>query len=122
MRWSKKRLFAAIDQLQPSGATALYDGLAVGLADLMEKQKIDPEGEFYLLLLTDGEQTDGLNFAEIQDVIKYSGVRVYPIAYGEVNQRELEAIAAIRESTVYGRHSRKSTSSDEGLVPDQSLI
>jgi Ca-activated chloride channel homolog len=97
----QKRLFAAIDQLQPSGATALYDGLAVGLADLMAKQKTDPDGKFYLLLLTDGEQTDGLNFAEIKDVIKYSGVRVYPIAYGEVSQQELEAIAAIRESNVY---------------------
>ena len=97
----QKRLFAAIDQLQPSGATALYDGLAVGLADLMEKQKADPKGQFYLLLLTDGEQTDGLNFTEIKDVIKYSGVRIYPIAYGEVNQQELEAIAAIRESNVY---------------------
>jgi Ca-activated chloride channel homolog len=97
----QKRLFAAIDQLQPDGATALYDGLAVGLADLMEKQKTDSDGRFYLLLLTDGERTDGLDLTQIKDVIRYSGVRVYPIAYGEVNQQELEAIAAIREGSVY---------------------
>jgi Ca-activated chloride channel family protein len=97
----QKRLFAAINQLQADGATALYDGLAVGLADLMEKQKTDPEGQFYLLLLTDGERTDGLEFGRIKHVIKYSGVRIYPIAYGEVNQQELEAIAAIREGNVY---------------------
>ncbi|NJO39200.1 MAG: VWA domain-containing protein [Cyanobacteria bacterium CRU_2_1] len=97
----QKRLFVAINQLQANGATALYDGVAVGLADLMEKQKTDPEGQFYLLLLTDGERTDGLEFEQIKDVIQHSGVRIYPIAYGEVNQQELEAIAAIREGTVY---------------------
>lgn len=97
----QKRLFASLEKLQPDGATALYDGLAVGLAELMEKQRTDPDGQFYLLLLTDGERTDGLDFKQIADVIKYSGVRVYPIAYGEVNQQELEAIAAIRESNVY---------------------
>jgi len=36
----QKRLFAAIDQLRPDCATALYDGLAVGLSDLMEKKKL----------------------------------------------------------------------------------
>lgn len=97
----QKRLFTAINQLQPEGSTALYDGLAIGLADLMEKKKVDPDGRFYLLLLTDGERTDGLHFNEIEKVVKYSGVRVYPIAYGEVNQQELEAVAAIREGTVY---------------------
>ncbi|MCC5599545.1 vWA domain-containing protein [Nostoc favosum] len=97
----QKRLFAAIDQLRPDGETALYDGLAVGLADLMEKQKTDPKGRFYLLLLTDGERTNGLDFGQIKDVIKHSRVRVYPIAYGKVNQQELEAIAAIREGSVY---------------------
>ncbi|AUT01804.1 hypothetical protein CLI64_16220 [Nostoc sp. CENA543] len=97
----QKRLFAAIEQLQPDGGTGLYDGLAVGLADLMAKRKVDPNGRFYALLLTDGERTHGLELNQIQDVIKHSGVRVYPIAYGQVNQQELEAIAAIREGNVY---------------------
>lgn len=97
----QKRLFAAIEQLQPDGGTALYDGLAIGLADLMAKRKTDPNGRFYVLLLTDGERTHGLELTQIQDVIKHSGVRVYPIAYGEVNQQELEAIATIREGSVY---------------------
>ena len=103
----QKRLFTAIDQLQADGATALYDGIAVGLADLMDKQKTDPDGRFYLLLLTDGERTDGLSFKQIRAVIKHSGVRVYPIAYGEVNQQELEAIAAIREGNVYEGNPEK---------------
>ncbi|MBD2234415.1 VWA domain-containing protein [Phormidium tenue FACHB-1052] len=97
----QKRLFTAIDQLQPEGSTALYDGLAVALAELMAMQKTDPDGQFCLLLLTDGDRTDGLTFNQVKEVIRQSGVRVYPIAYGEVNHRELAAIAAIRESAVY---------------------
>jgi Ca-activated chloride channel homolog len=97
----KKRLLTAIDELKPDGATALYDAVAVGLGDLMNQKKRDPDGRFYLLLLTDGERTDGIDLASIRDVIKQSGVRVYPIAYGEVNQAELKEIAAIREGSVY---------------------
>ena len=97
----QKRLFTAINQLQADGGTALYDGLAVGLAELMNKQALDPEGEFYLLLLTDGKRTDGLRLNQLEGVIKESKVRVYPIAYGEVNQAQLEAIAALRETPVY---------------------
>jgi Ca-activated chloride channel homolog len=97
----QKRLFAAIDQLRPDGSTALYNALAIGLFDLMEKQKTDPNGRFYLLLLTDGERTDGLHLEQLKPVIRQSGIKIYPLAYGEVNQQELKAIAAIREGSVY---------------------
>lgn len=96
-----KRFFAAVDRLKADGATALYDGLAVGLKELMDKQKSDPNGRFYLLLLTDGARTSGLEFGDLKAVLQHSNVRVYPIAYGEVNSEELEAIAAIREGVVY---------------------
>lgn len=95
-----QRLLAAIDQLQADGGTALYDGTMVGLADLMEKQKSDPAGRFYLLLLSDGEVNQGNRFDAVREIMAYSDVRFYPIAYGEVNQGELEAIASLRESTV----------------------
>jgi len=95
-----KRLLAAIDALQADGNTALYDGAIAGLATLMERRKTDPTGVFRLLLLTDGEVTTGLKFEEVKDLMKFSDVRIYPIAYGEVNQQELKAIAALRESTV----------------------
>ena len=34
-------------------------------------------------------------------MIEASGVRVYPIAYGNVDEGELSAIAAIRETPVF---------------------
>lgn len=97
----RKRLFEAIDRLQADGTTALYDGLAVGLASLLEKQQTDPDGKFYILLLTDGERTGGLSFKQLKKVIEASNVRVYPIAYGDINQEELEVLAEMRETNVY---------------------
>ncbi|MGF1568983.1 MAG: VWA domain-containing protein [Nodosilinea sp.] len=95
-----QKFLATVDQLQADGSTAMYDGVMVGLADLLEKQAADPTGRFYLLLLTDGDVNRGYKFDAVKDVMAYSEVRFYPIAYGEVNQSELEAIASLRESTV----------------------
>ena len=36
----------------------------------------------------------------VQDILAYSDVRFYPIAYGEVDQAALQAIASLRDSTV----------------------
>lgn len=96
----QQRLLAGIDSLNALGSTAIYDGLVVGLADLIAKQEQDPDGIFYLLLLSDGDRTTGLEFDRIKDVVANAGVRILPIAYGEVNYRELEAIAAFTETTV----------------------
>jgi len=95
-----QRLLAAVDNLKADGNTAMYDGVITGLAELMERRKADPNGQFYLLLLSDGEVTQGLQFVQVKDVLAHSGVRIYPIAYGEVNQEEMKAIAALREATV----------------------
>lgn len=95
-----QKFLATVDQLRADGSTAMYDGVMVGLADLLEKQATDPTGRFYLLLLTDGDVNRGYKFDAIQDIMAYSDVRFYPIAYGEVNQDELQAIASLRESNV----------------------
>ena len=100
-RSSKQRLLAAVQQLRPEGETALYDGLAVALADLMKARQADPEGRFYLLLLTDGMRTQGLELRDLSEIVTQSGVRIIPISYGKVNENELIELASIRESTVY---------------------
>ncbi|MEA5448796.1 VWA domain-containing protein [Leptolyngbya sp. CCNP1308] len=95
-----QKFLATVDSLRADGATAMYDGAMVGLADLLAQKEKDPNGRYYLLLLSDGEVNRGYTFDAIQDILTYSDVRFYPIAYGEVNQGELQAIAALRESTV----------------------
>ncbi len=95
-----QRLLAAIDSLRADGGTAMYDGMIVALDRLMEQVETDPNGRFYLLVLSDGQSNEGFGFDRVQEILEYSNVRVYPIAYGDVNMEEMQAIAALRESTV----------------------
>ncbi|MDA0265655.1 MAG: VWA domain-containing protein [Cyanobacteria bacterium] len=95
-----QRFLAAIDTLVADGSTAMYDATLVGLAELMKQRQQDPEGLFYLLLLTDGDANRGYSFGEVKSLLAYSDIRIYPIAYGQVNEAELQEIAALRESTV----------------------
>jgi Ca-activated chloride channel family protein len=95
-----QRLLAAIDSLVADGATNMYDGTLVALSELLTARQKDPNGRFYILLLSDGEANRGFNFSQIKDLLANSDTRIYPIAYGEVNQEELKAIASLRESTV----------------------
>jgi Ca-activated chloride channel family protein len=95
-----QRFLAAIDTLVADGSTAMYDATLVGLAELMKKRQQDPDGLFYLLLLTDGDANRGFSFGEVENLLAYSNIRIYPIAYGQVNEAELQEIAQLRESTV----------------------
>ena len=95
-----QRFLAAVDSLVAGGSTAMYDATLVGLGELMKQRQQDPEGLFYLLLLTDGDATRGYNFRDVENLLSYSDIRIYPIAYGDVNEAELESIAQLRESTV----------------------
>jgi len=109
-----QRLLAAVDNLRADGSTAMYDAMLIGLGELMKQRQTDPDGRFYLLLLTDGEANRGYNFRDVEDLISYSGIRVYPIAYGDVNEEELAAIAQLRESTV----KQGSTDNVQDLLKD----
>jgi Ca-activated chloride channel family protein len=53
-----------------------------------------------LLLLSDGQRTTGLELAELEQVIRHSGISLIPIAYGDPELGDLQALAAIRETTV----------------------
>jgi len=97
----RARLLAAVQRLRPDGATALYDGMAVAMAELMRARRSDPDGRFVLLLLNDGARTSGLQLSDLSDVIRHSGINTIPMSYGEVDEGELNAIAALRESSVY---------------------
>jgi Ca-activated chloride channel family protein len=95
-----QRLLAAVDGLRADGPTALFDGLAVAMADLMQARRTDPDGRFVLLLLSDGQCTTGLELAELEPAIRHSGISLIPIAYGDPELGDLKALAAIRETTV----------------------
>lgn len=99
-RLQHQKFLAAIDTLRADGGTAMYNGLMVALNDLLAKKKADPNGRFYAIVLSDGDSNTGFRLDEVKSIIAQSGVRVYPIAYGDVDKAQLESIAALRESSV----------------------
>jgi Ca-activated chloride channel family protein len=96
----QQKFLAASERLYANGNTAMYDGMMLGLRELMTQKQAHPNGRFYLLVLTDGNTNQGFQFAEVKDILKYAGVRYYPIAYGDVNRSELNDIAVLGESFV----------------------
>ncbi|HEY9690380.1 MAG TPA: VWA domain-containing protein [Coleofasciculaceae cyanobacterium] len=95
-----QKFLAAIETLRADGGTAMYNGLMVALNDLLAKKKADPNGRFYAIVLSDGDSNTGFRLDEVKSIIAQSGIRVYPIAYGDVDKAQLESIAALRESSV----------------------
>ncbi len=95
-----QKFLAAVSQLKPEGETAFYDAILLALSELMEKKQNDPNSSCYLLVLTDGESNRGFEYHQVQKILEYSGVSFLPIAYGNVNRTQLEAISIGESSFV----------------------
>ncbi len=113
-RLHHQRLLAGVDSLSAQGFTAMYDGLTIALDALMTQRASDPNGRFYILLLSDGETNRGWRLPDMQGVLEYSDIRIYPIAYDLLDQPDLVAIAATGEASV----QRGNTETITGILRD----
>jgi Ca-activated chloride channel family protein len=90
-------VLAAIDRLSPEGGTALGRGIQTSLSAIAGKTvRLDPPSEFpeatgqdlgyygsaAVILLSDGENTDGPDPLQAAELASTAGVRVYPIGLG----------------------------------------
>jgi Ca-activated chloride channel family protein len=74
---NQQGLIQRILEAKGGGNTALYDAIAVYLSRVQ-----DSEGRKVLVVLTDGEDsTSSLGQGELNDVVRSSGVTIYPIAF-----------------------------------------
>ncbi len=74
---NQQGLFAQIASAKAGGNTALYDAISVYLSRVQ-----DGGGRKVLVLLTDGEDYgSALGFADTLDLVRASGVVIYPIAF-----------------------------------------
>ena len=99
-------VIAAIDRLRPDGGTALGSGLQTALTsivgqpvlvDATDIQGVEPQGpdlgyhgSAAVVLLSDGENTDGPDPLELAEIASSAGVRVYPIGLGRPEGTVLE--------------------------------
>ena len=74
---NQQGLFQRIAEAKGGGNTALYDAISVYLSRVE-----DTSGRKVLVLFTDGEDTrSAITFADVLQVIRASGVIIYPIAF-----------------------------------------
>lgn len=92
------KFLTAVRSLAGGGGTAMYDGIASALMKLLDMKKKDPNGKFYLFVLTDGETNQGYEYYDLLNVMVGSKIRIYPIAYGDVGKDELQKLARIGET------------------------
>lgn len=93
----KAAFHAAVQDLRAQGGTALYDGIAVSLAELLKVRRAQPDNQLMLFVLTDGENRDGHPFDDIREIIHGLGIPVYTIGY-EANLPVLQEISSLVEA------------------------
>jgi Ca-activated chloride channel homolog len=88
---------AAVQDMDPVGGTAMYDGIMLGLSMLVEQRQAEPRGKYMLIVLTDGETNEGLDFGAVDEVI--AGARIPVVTVGfEANLEELSRVASLVEA------------------------
>ncbi len=88
-----------VDQMQSDGGTAIYDSVQRALIELSKEKSVDKMPRYYtVVLMTDGENTDGmslralLRWRESQgDAVK--SIRVFPIVFGNADADEMKSLA-----------------------------
>ncbi len=87
---------AYAEQLSVIGGTAIYDALTLAQQLAREEMRSDPERFVSIVLLTDGANNAGRDFAAFEREQQGTPlVRVFPIIFGEARSGEMQALAQL---------------------------
>lgn len=90
---------AAVAGMQPDGGTAIYDSVQRAMSELaLEKRTGDAPRYYTIVLMTDGENTQGMSLRELlrwresqSEAVK--SIRVFPIVFGNADAGQMQALA-----------------------------
>jgi Ca-activated chloride channel family protein len=92
----KIRTFA--EGLKPGGGTAIYSSLTAAYGAARAQVAQDPDRFTSIVLMTDGENTNGIKFDEFKaslPQLQVKGVPIFPILFGTARESEMNEIAAL---------------------------
>jgi Ca-activated chloride channel family protein len=90
--------YAAIaEDLSPGGGTAMYDGIVLGLKMLEDQRALDPDVKPILVVLTDGQTTDGLTFDDVDEEVEGLRIPIYTVGF-EADLDELGRVSSLVEA------------------------
>lgn len=88
---------AATQDMAAGGGTAMYDGIVVSLAMLVEEKRKNPHAKTMLFVLTDGDTNEGLELSDIRTTLAGLKIPIYTIGY-ESNLAVLKEVSSIVEA------------------------
>lgn len=87
----------AVEDLNPIGSTATYDGVVVAADMLLDAHKQHPEAKLMMFVLSDGATNTGATLKQISGIVKALEIPIYTIGYN-ADLKELEKLSAINEA------------------------
>lgn len=93
----KARFMTAVDELTISGGTNMYDGIAVSLQTIVGELAKDPTVKPVLFVLTDGENTGGHSYGDLEPIVRALNIPVHTIGF-EANIAELGRVSSLVEA------------------------
>ncbi len=88
---------AVAEDLSPGGGTAMYDGIVLGQSMLEAEVAANPEVKPLLVVLTDGQTTDGLEYGSVDNTIAGLRIPVYTVGF-EADLDELGRLSTLVEA------------------------
>ena len=94
------------DNLVADGGTAIYDSLEEAYELAIEQKDDRPDTFVSIVLMTDGENTDGATFSDFQEFYNRisddaGGIRTYVVLFGNGNVDELSSVAELTGGKVF---------------------
>lgn len=101
-----------ITDLSLGGGTAIYTALQTAYLQAEEARKADPNRFYSIVLMTDGENRDGISYEAFNEYYKkdidyLAGIRTFPILFGDASPDEMQSLAALTGGKTFD--SRKSS-------------
>ena len=94
---AKNEYSGFVGGLTADGGTAIYDALLEAFRRAAEDQRAEPDRYYSIVLMTDGQNTDGRDFADFQREWQQLGdvksVRVFPVLFGDSDVAEMKQVA-----------------------------
>lgn len=87
-----------VEQMQATGGTATYDGVAVALDMINNKIADVPDAKPIIFVLSDGDTNSGCTLNEISSIVGGLKVPVYTINYNYVGSDSLKQLSGINEA------------------------
>jgi Ca-activated chloride channel homolog len=95
---TQKSLFAgAVKDLQASGSTATFDGIAVAMQMIEQEIAKTPDLKPMIFVLSDGETNRGHSLDDIKSIVQAFKIPIYTIGYN-ANITALQSISSINEA------------------------